>query len=52
LEYGDDKELLGELRAKQVMEFWVTDHYRWIYRQVLDEGDKIRAVLQKHKLVI
>jgi hypothetical protein len=52
LEYRADKELLGELRARQVMEFWATDHYRWVYRQVLDEGDKIRAVLRKYKLVI
>ena len=52
LEYRADKELLGELRARQIMEFWATDHYRWAYRQVLDEGDKIRAVLRKYKLVI
>ena len=52
LEYRADKELLGELRARQVMEFWATDHYRWVYRQVLEEGDKIRAVLRKYKLVI
>ena len=52
LEYRADKELLGELRARQVMEFWATDHYSWAYRRVLDEGDKIRAVLRKYKLVI
>jgi hypothetical protein len=52
LEYRADKALLGELRARQVMEFWATDHYTWIYKQVLDEGDKIRAVIRKYKLVI
>lgn len=52
LEYRADRELLGELKAKQVMEFWATDHYTWIYRQVLDEGFKIRTVLNKHKLLI
>ena len=52
LEYRADKELLGELRARQVMEFWAIDHYRWVYRQVLNEGDKIRAVLRKYKLLI
>ena len=52
LEYRADKELLGELRARQVMEFWAMDHYTWVYRQVLDEGDKIRTVLRKYKLVI
>jgi hypothetical protein len=34
------------------MEFWTTDHYTWIYRQVLDRGDEIRAVLRKYKLII
>jgi hypothetical protein len=52
LEYRADRELLGELRALQVMEFWSTDHYRWIYRQVLSEGDKIRAVIRKYRLTI
>ena len=46
------EELLGELRARQVMEFWAIDHYKWVYRQVLDEADKIRAVLRKYKLLI
>jgi hypothetical protein len=52
LEYRAVRELLGELRARQVMEFWATDHYRWIYRQVLDEGRKIREVVIKYKLMI
>src|SRR4030095_8928515 len=26
LEYGADREVLGELRAKQVMDFWAGDH--------------------------
>jgi hypothetical protein len=52
LEHAAVRELLGELRARQVMEFWATDHYRWVYRQVLAEGRKIREVLIKHKLTI
>ena len=52
LEYAAVAELLGELRARQVMEFWATDHYRWIYRQVLTEGRKIREVMIKHGLTI
>lgn len=52
LEYRAVRELLGELRARQVMEFWATDHYRWIYRQVLTEGNKIREVIRKHRLTI
>jgi hypothetical protein len=52
LEYQADRELLGQLRGRQVIEFWATHHYRWVYRQVLDEGRKIGAVLRKHKLSI
>lgn len=52
LEYAAVRQLLGELKARQVMEFWATDHYRWIYRQVLSEGRKIREVMIKHKLTI
>lgn len=32
LEYRADKELLGELKARQVMDFWATDHHTWVYR--------------------
>lgn len=52
LEYRADRELFGELKARQVMEFWATDHYTWVYQQVLEEGDKLRALLRKYKLVI
>src|SRR5262249_4339312 len=36
LEYRADRELMGELRARQIMEFWATDHYTWIYKTVLE----------------
>lgn len=52
LEYKAGIELLGELRARQVMEFWAHDHYTWIYRRVLEEGAKVGHVLRKYKLVI
>lgn len=45
-----DIALLGPQRAKQTMEFWAGDHYRWIYRTVLVSGSKIEAVLKAHKL--
>jgi len=51
LEYQADKELLGELRARQVMEFWSTDHYTWIYRTVLERGRDIGNILLKHGLM-
>lgn len=51
-EYQAVKELFGELKARQIMEFWSSDHYTWIYKQVLSEERKIRAILRKHKLFI
>jgi hypothetical protein len=51
LEYRADRELLGELRARQVMEFWATDHYMWIYRTVLERPRDIGTIAFKHKLV-
>jgi hypothetical protein len=51
LEYRADRELMGELRAKQVMEFWSTDHYTWIYKTVLQRPRDIGGILIKHKLM-
>jgi hypothetical protein len=31
--------LLGELKARQVMDFWATDHYTWIYKTVVNRQD-------------
>jgi len=51
LEYRADRALLGELRARQVMEFWTTDHYTWIYKTVLERARDIGGILFKHKLM-
>jgi hypothetical protein len=51
LEYQAIRELLGELRSKQVMEFWATDHYTWIYKTVMERGREIGALVRKHKLL-
>jgi hypothetical protein len=51
LEYQAIKGLLGELKAKQVMNFWATDHYTWIYRTVLEREREVGALMRKHKLV-
>jgi hypothetical protein len=52
LEYQAGRELLGELRGRQVIEFWATHHYRWVYRRVLDDERKIGGVVRKHRLAI
>lgn len=51
LEYRADRELLGELRAKQVMDFWSTDHYTWVYKTVLERPRDIGNIMLKHKLI-
>lgn len=51
-EYQANKKLFGELKARQIMEFWATSHYTWIYKQVLLNERKIGSVLRKYKLVI
>lgn len=51
LEYRADKQLLGELRARQVMEFWSADHYTWVYKTILERGFDIFETVSKHKLM-
>ena len=51
LEYRADREMLGELKARQVMEFWVNDHYTWIYKTVLERPRDIGNIAFKHKLI-
>ncbi|MCA1558205.1 MAG: hypothetical protein LC731_06665 [Acidobacteria bacterium] len=51
LEYQAVRGLLGELKSRQVMEFWATDHYTWIYRTVLEREREIGSLMRKHKLL-
>jgi hypothetical protein len=51
LEYRAAREILGELKARQVMEFWARDHYTWIYKTVLERPRDIGNIVFKHKLV-
>jgi hypothetical protein len=51
LEWQGVSQVLGELKARQVVEFWATDHYTWVYRQVLDRGQEIAAVLRARELL-
>lgn len=49
-EYRADQRLMGELRARAVMQFWAGDHYRWLYREVLRDPEKVGAVVKAHGL--
>jgi hypothetical protein len=51
LEIRAVRELLGELRAFQILQFWAQDHYTWIYRKVMEEGYKIGPIVRKHGLI-
>ena len=50
LEENADQALIGQQRTKQVMDFWAGDHYRWVYRTVLNDAPRIEAVLKAHHL--
>lgn len=50
LEFSAMTELLGEPKAREIMARW--RHYKWIYKTVLNEGDKLKAVIQKNKLLL
>jgi hypothetical protein len=51
LEWQADRELFGELAARQVMEFWAHDHYTWIYQTVLDHRRQFDDVVRKYHLL-
>ena len=51
LEYSADRELFGELKARQIMEFWAHDHYTWVYKTVLDRPRDIGKIAFKYKLI-
>jgi len=50
IEYRADQRLMGELRARAVMEFFANDHYRWLYREILRDPEKVGAVVKAHGL--
>lgn len=52
LEYQGMKELVGSEKAKLVMEISSKRFYRWIYRTVLSDESKLKAVTEKQGLKI
>lgn len=51
LEQQADIRVLGELRTKQVMDFWATNHYTWVYQTVLSRSRDIGQVIRDRKLI-
>jgi len=50
LEYRADQALMGELKAREVMQFWAHDHYTWLYEKVLADPDAIGELVGKYRL--
>lgn len=48
LEYEGMIELAGDKKGEEAIEYWSNHHYTWIYKEVLNNGDKIKPVLRKH----
>jgi hypothetical protein len=51
LEQQADLRVLGELKTKQVMAFWATDHYTWVYETVIGRSRDIGQIMRERKLI-
>lgn len=51
LERRADLQLFGELKTKQVMDFWATDHYTWVYQTVVSRSRDIDRIMRDRKLI-
>ena len=51
LEQQADLRVLGELKTKQVMAFWATDHYTWVYETVIGRSREIGQIVRDRKLI-
>lgn len=52
LEMDAVSQLLSEQRTQAILEFWKSDHYTWVYRQVEERGAEIEAVIAKYGLEV
>jgi hypothetical protein len=52
LELQADRQLMGPKRAAGQMEYLTGDHYRWVYKTIVDDEQTIGAVVAKHHLLI
>lgn len=50
LEQQADRAVLGDERTGEVMVFWAGDHYRWVYRTVMQDEAKIEDILKRNHL--
>jgi hypothetical protein len=52
LEYEAMKELVGDEKARGLTEQMSVEFYKWIYRTILTDDEKIRRIVEKHNLKI
>ena len=50
LELQADRQVLGREKTARVFQFWEQDHYRWIYRTVIQDETKIGEIVERHGL--
>ena len=50
LELQADRHLMGPQRAAEVMQFWSGDHYRWVYKTVLQDEARIAEIVKRQNL--
>jgi hypothetical protein len=51
VEWQKMKQLVGAEQARSAMEFWATDHYRAIYKLVLEHEQQIGTIVSRHGLL-
>ncbi len=51
LDQRADLQLLGELKTKQVMDFWASDHYTWVYQTIASRSRDIGQIMRDRKLI-
>ena len=50
LEMQADRRLMGQQRAADVMKFWAGDHYRWVYKTVVQDETQIAEIVKREAL--
>src|SRR5262245_18702580 len=51
LEQQADIKILGELKTKQVMDFWASDHYTWVYQTIISRAQDVGTIMRQRQLI-
>jgi hypothetical protein len=52
LELEATAELLSDQRQQALIKHWRQDHYTWVYTQVVEKSESIKAILKNHGLLL